>query len=153
MGPDGRIIRLTESTALKRKERLMDILKIVDKKRGFSSYLVPNTFVAYFAVRKMQIVGSCLVQPLEKANKYMCVDGVDCCTEEQFEAKCGISRIWVSPLHRRFHIATKLIQAVQLNTIYGEEMPLDKIAFSAPTEMGKSFAQKITQTDNFLVYQ
>ncbi|XP_075160236.1 N-acetyltransferase eco-like [Haematobia irritans] len=135
MGPDGRIIRLTESTALKRKERLMDILKIVDKKRGFSSYIVPKTFVAYFAVRKMQIVGSCLVQPLEKANKYMCVDGVDCCTEEQFEAKCGISRIWVSPLHRRFHIATKLIQAVQLNTIYGEEIPLDKIAFSAPTEM------------------
>ncbi|XP_075167665.1 N-acetyltransferase eco-like [Haematobia irritans] len=126
-GPDGRIIRLTESTALKRKERLMDVLKIVDKKRGFSSYIVPKTFVAYFAVRKMQIVGSCLVQPLEKANKYMCVDGV--------EAKCCISRIWVSPLHRRFHIATKLIQAVQLNTIYGEEIPLDKIAFSAPTEM------------------
>ncbi|XP_013115922.2 N-acetyltransferase eco [Stomoxys calcitrans] len=152
-GPDGRIIRLTESSALKRKERLMDILKIVDKELGFSSYIIPKTFVAYFAVRKMQIVGLCLVQPLEKANKYMNINGVDCCTEEQFEAKCGISRIWVSPLHRRFHIATKLIQAVQLNTIYGEEIPLDKIAFSAPTEMGKAFAQKITQTENFLVYQ
>ncbi|XP_073837550.1 establishment of cohesion [Musca autumnalis] len=152
-GPDGRIIRLTETSPLKRKERLMDILKIVDKELGFSSYIVPKTFMAYFAVRKMQIVGLCLVQPLDKANKYLNVNGVDCCTEEEFEAKCGISRIWVSPLHRRFHIATKLIQAVQLNTIYGEEIPLDKIAFSAPTEMGKAFAQKITNMENFLVYQ
>ncbi|XP_005180634.2 N-acetyltransferase eco [Musca domestica] len=152
-GPDGRIIRLTETSPLKRKERLMDILKIVDKELGFSSYIIPKTFMAYFAVRKMQIVGLCLVQPLDKANKYMNVNGVDCCTEEEFEAKCGISRIWVSPLHRRFHIATKLIQAVQLNTIYGEEIPLDKIAFSAPTEMGKAFAQKITKMENFLVYQ
>lgn len=86
-GPDGRIIRLTESSPPKRRERLMDILKIVDKELGFSSYIVPKTFVAYFAVRKMQIVGLCLVQPLDKANKYMCVNGVDCCTEEQFEAK------------------------------------------------------------------
>ncbi|KAI8117306.1 N-acetyltransferase eco [Lucilia cuprina] len=152
-GPDGRILRLTESSPPKRRERLMDILKIVDKELGFSSYIVPKTFVAYFAVRKMQIVGLCLVQPLDKANKYLCVNGVDCCTEEQFEAKCGISRIWVSPLHRRFHIGAKLIQAVQLNTIFGEEVQLDKIAFSAPTEMGKAFAQKITQTENFLVYQ
>lgn len=86
-GPDGRIIRLTESSALKRKERLMDILKIVDKELGFSSYIIPKTFVAYFAVRKMQIVGLCLVQPLEKASKYININGVDCCTEEQFEAK------------------------------------------------------------------
>ncbi|KAM7357876.1 establishment of cohesion [Cochliomyia hominivorax] len=152
-GPDGRIIRLSESSPPKRRERLLDILKIVDKELGFSSYIVPKTFVAYFAVRKMQIVGLCLVQPLDKANKYMCVNGVDCCTEDKFEAKCGISRIWVSPLHRRFRIGAKLIQAVQLNTIFGEEVPLDKIAFSAPTEMGKAFAQKITKTENFLVYQ
>ncbi|XP_061402446.1 N-acetyltransferase eco [Musca vetustissima] len=152
-GPDGRIIRLTETSPLKRRERLMDILKIVDKELGFASYIIPKTFMAYFAVRKMQIVGLCLVQPLDKANKYININGVDCCTEEEFEAKCGISRIWVSPLHRRFHIASKLIQAVQLNTIYGEEIPLDKIAFSAPTEMGKAFAQKITKMENFLVYQ
>lgn len=67
--------------------------------------------------------------------------------------RCGISRIWVSPLHRGFRIGAKLVQAVQLNTIFGEEVPLDKIAFSAPTEMGKAFAQKITKTENFLVYQ
>ena len=86
-GADGRIIRLTESSNMKRRERLMDTLKIIDKELGFSSYIIPKTFVAYFAVRKMQIVGLCLVQPLDKANKYICVNGVDCCTEEQYEAK------------------------------------------------------------------
>lgn len=86
-GADGRIIRLTESSNTKRRERLMDTLKIIDKELGFSSYIIPKTFVAYFAVRKMQIVGLCLVQPLDKANKYICVNGIDCCTEEQYEAK------------------------------------------------------------------
>lgn len=70
-----------------------------------------------------------------------------------FFFRCGISRIWISPLHRRFRIASKLIYAVQSNTIFGEEIPLDKIAFSAPTESGKLFAQKVTKMENFLVYQ
>lgn len=86
-GADGRIIRLSESSHPKRKERLMEILKVVDKELGFSSYIIPKTFVAYFAVRKYQIVGLCLVQPLTKAYKYMCINGVDCCTEEEYEAK------------------------------------------------------------------
>lgn len=152
-GADGRILRITESSHNRRHERLADVLKIVDKELGFASYVIPSTFIAYLAVRKYQIVGLCLVVPLEKANKYIKVDGIDCCTEEEYPAKCGISRIWVSPLHRRLHIATKLINAVQQNTIFGEEIPLDLIAFSAPTEAGRKLAQKVTQTDNFLVYQ
>ncbi|XP_004519113.1 N-acetyltransferase eco [Ceratitis capitata] len=152
-GADGRILRITESSHNRRHERLADILKIVDKELGFSSYVIPPTFVAYLAVRKYQIVGLCLVVPLEKAKKYIRVDGVDCCTLEEYPAKCGISRIWVSPLHRRLHIATKLINAVQQNTIFGEEITLDMIAFSAPTENGRMFAQKVTNLENFLVYE
>lgn len=86
-GADGRVLRLTEASPPKRRERLLEILKMIDKELGFSSYIVPKTFVAYLAVRKMQIVGLCLVQPLNRANKYVCVNGVDCCTESQFEAK------------------------------------------------------------------
>ncbi|XP_067613806.1 N-acetyltransferase eco [Eurosta solidaginis] len=153
-GADGRILRITEASHARRHERLSDIFTIVDKELGFSSsYVIPQTFVAYLAVRKYQIVGLCLVVPLEKANKYITVDGVDCCTEEEFPAKCGISRIWVAPLHRRLHIASKLIHAVQQNTIFGEEIPVNKIAFSAPTENGIKFAQKVTQLEDFLVYQ
>ncbi|XP_037933401.1 N-acetyltransferase eco-like [Teleopsis dalmanni] len=152
-GNDGRIIRLTNNSHTKRKERLTEILKIVDKELGFSSYIFPGIFVCYCAVRKSQIVGLCLVEPLSFANKYMSVKGIDCCTEEKYESKCGISRLWISPLHRRMRIASKLIQAVQLNTLPSEQIPIDKIAFSAPTEAGKMFAQKITKTEHFLVYQ
>ncbi|XP_055905239.1 N-acetyltransferase eco [Eupeodes corollae] len=152
-GFDGRILRLNENSHVKRLERLRDVLKLVDKELGFYSYIMPTVFVAYFAVRHNQIAGVCLVEPLTKANRYVCVNGVDCCTEEFFDAKCGISRIWVSPLHRRFRIATKLIRAVQQHTIFGEEIPLEKIAFSAPTDDGKRFARSVTKIDNFLVYQ
>lgn len=152
-GADGRILRLNENSHLKRLERLRDVLKLVDKELGFYSYIMPSVFVAYLAIRQNQIAGVCLVEPLDKAHRYVKENGVDCCTVEPYEAKCGISRIWVSPLHRRFHIATKLIRAVQLHTIFGEEIPLDKIAFSAPTEDGKNFAMKVTNMNNFLVYQ
>uniref|UniRef100_A0A1A9WS80 N-acetyltransferase domain-containing protein n=1 Tax=Glossina brevipalpis TaxID=37001 RepID=A0A1A9WS80_9MUSC len=149
---DGRILRLTEMSPPKRKERLMDVLKMVDKELGFSA-CIPKIFIAYLAIRKMQIVGLCLVQPLTKANKYIEENNIDYCTEEEFEVKCGISRIWVSPLHRRLHIASKLLRAVQINTIFGETISMDKIAFSAPTVMGKLFIQKVTKMENFLVYQ
>lgn len=152
-GGDGRIIRLNENSYVKRQERVKDILKLVDKELGFYSYIMPTVFVAYLAIRQNQIAGLCLVEPLTRAHKFVSINGVDCCTEESFDAKCGISRIWVSPLHRRFHIATKLIRAVQLHTIFGEEIPLEKIAFSAPTEDGKKFAMKVTKMNNFLVYQ
>lgn len=149
---DGRIIRISNNSHIKRIERLKEILNIVDKELGFSSYTIPRLFVAYLAVRKCQIVGLCLVQPLEKAHKYLYVNNLDCCTDEEFEAKCGISRIWVSPLQRRLRIGSKLIRAVQLHTILGEEIHFDKLAFSAPTEDGKQFARRVTKMEQFLVY-
>ncbi|XP_055855687.1 N-acetyltransferase eco [Episyrphus balteatus] len=152
-GSDGRILRLNENSHVKRQERLKDVLKLVDKELGFYSYIMPSVYVAYLAIRHNQIAAICLVEPLTEAHRYVSINGVDCCTDEAFPAKCGISRIWVSPLHRRFRIASKLIRAVQLHTIFGEEIPLDKIAFSAPTEDGKKFALNVTKLNNFLVYQ
>lgn len=42
--PDGKIIKITENSPYKRRERLMDVLKIVDKELGFSSYIVPKSY-------------------------------------------------------------------------------------------------------------
>lgn len=152
-GLGGRIITITDLSNIKRKERLMNVIDVVDKELGFTSYIFPTKFTAYLAIRKNQIAGLCLVQPLQKANKYICQNGVDCCTEEFYDAKCGISRIWVSSLHRRIGIASRLIRAIQLHFIPGIEINLNEIAFSAPTESGKAFARKITNRDDFLVYQ
>ncbi|XP_030373412.1 N-acetyltransferase eco [Scaptodrosophila lebanonensis] len=149
---DGRIIRLTEQAPAVRLERLNELIKLVDKELGYASYIVPKTFVAFFAVRKQQIVGMCLVQPLTQAHRFMQIDGIDYCSEEAYEASCGISRIWVSPLQRRRRIATKLLRAVQLHTILGREIPMNRIAFSSPTDDGRIFARQVTQCDNFLTY-
>lgn len=151
-GADGRIIRINEQAPAARLQRLTELVRVVDKELGFSSYIMPKTFVAYFAVRKQQIVGLCLVQPLKEANRFIQVDGIDYFSEETFEASCGISRIWVSPLHRRRKIATHLLQAAQFHTILGSEISRDRIAFSTPTDDGRALARYFTQNNNFLAY-
>ncbi|XP_055371886.1 N-acetyltransferase eco isoform X2 [Condylostylus longicornis] len=44
---DGRIIRVTSSEHQKKRERLMELLKIVDKELGFASYILPDTYVQF----------------------------------------------------------------------------------------------------------
>ncbi|KRF97757.1 uncharacterized protein Dwil_GK26976 [Drosophila willistoni] len=149
---DGRIIRLNERAPVARLQRLRDLLKVVDKELGYASFIVPKIFVAFFAVQKQQIVGLCLVQPLSEAHRFIQIDGIDYCSEEVFEASCGISRIWVSPLQRRQGIARKLMRAVQCHTILGQEIPVNRIAFGSPTDDGRALARYITQNDNFLTF-
>ncbi|KAH8239728.1 hypothetical protein KR032_007335 [Drosophila birchii] len=151
-GSDGRIVRLNERAPAARLERLKDLIGVVDKELGYSSYIVPKVFVAFIAVRKQQIVGFCLVQPLTRAHRFIQVDGTDYFSEETYQASCGISRIWVSPLHRRGGIASKLIRAVQCHTILGQEIPMESIAFSTPTDDGRALARQLTGLDNFLTY-
>ncbi|EDW17975.1 N-acetyltransferase eco [Drosophila mojavensis] len=150
--PDGRIIRLNERAPHARLQRLTELIKVIDKELGYSSYIVPKTFVAFFAVRKQQIVGLCLVHPLTQAHRFIQVDGTDYFSEETFEASCGVSRIWVSSLQRRKGIATKLLRAVQYHTVLGVEIHRDRIAFSTPTDDGRALIRQFTQTDNFLTY-
>ncbi|XP_022208216.2 N-acetyltransferase eco [Drosophila obscura] len=149
---DGRIIRINERAPAVRLERLKDIVRVVDKELGYSSYIVPKEFYAFFAIRKQQIVGFCLVQPLSQAHRFIQVDGTDYFSEETYEASCGVSRIWVSPLQRRQGIASKLMRTVQGHTILGQKISMDRIAFSTPTDDGRALARHITNTDNFLTY-
>ncbi|XP_017128641.1 N-acetyltransferase eco [Drosophila elegans] len=149
---DGRIIRINERAPPARLERLRDLIGVVDKELGYSSYIVPKIFVAFLAVRKQQIVGFCLVQPLSQAHRFIQVDGVDYFSEESYPASCGISRIWVSPLQRRSGIASKLLRVVQCHTLLGQEIAKECIAFSTPTDNGRALARQFTGLDNFLTY-
>lgn len=56
------------------------------------------------------------------------------------------------PLHRRGGIASKLMRAVQCHTILGQEIAMESIAFSTPTDDGRALARKLTGLDNFLTY-
>ncbi|KAH8363198.1 hypothetical protein KR084_006790 [Drosophila pseudotakahashii] len=149
---DGRIIRINERAPAARLERLRDLIGVVDKELGYSSYIVPKIFVAFMAVRKQQIVGFCLVQPLSQAHRFIQVDGTDYFSEESYPASCGVSRIWVSPLQRRSGIAKKLLRVVQCHTVLGQEIAKEWIAFSTPTDDGRALARHFTGLDNFLTY-
>ncbi|XP_033160264.1 N-acetyltransferase eco [Drosophila mauritiana] len=149
---DGRIIRINERAPAARLDRLRDLIGVVDKELGYSSYIVPKIFVAFIAVRKQQIVGFCLVQPLSQAHRFIQVDGTDYFSEESYPASCGVSRIWVSPLQRRSGIASKLLRVVQCHTVLGQEIARECIAFSTPTDDGRALARQFTGLDNFLTY-
>jgi len=68
-------------------------------------------------------------------------------------ALCGVSRIWVLKQARRQQIASRLIDHVRRHFIYGVEIGKNELAFSDPTPDGRKFAEKYSETPNFLVFR
>jgi len=68
------------------------------------------------------------------------------------EAQCGIHRIWVHEQQRRQGIATRLMDAVRSNFLYGTLIRKDQCAFTQPTSSGKQFFASYCGTETFLVY-
>jgi len=67
-------------------------------------------------------------------------------------AKIGISRLWVHRNFRSQNIATKLVDVVRANFVFGEVVKKELVAFSQPSPEGKKFATKYFGTLEFLVY-
>lgn len=75
-----------------------------------------------------------------------------CCSTTAEPAICGISRIWVVSTMRRQSIASRMLDCLRNNFIYGSNLSKDEIAFSDPTPDGKLFATHYFGTSQFLVY-
>nr|XP_056710528.1 N-acetyltransferase ESCO1 [Euleptes europaea] len=75
-----------------------------------------------------------------------------CCSTSPEPAICGISRIWVFSLMRRRKIASRMLECLRSNFIYGSYLSKEEIAFSDPTPDGKLFATQYCGTSQFLVY-
>ncbi|XP_074843444.1 N-acetyltransferase ESCO1 [Carettochelys insculpta] len=75
-----------------------------------------------------------------------------CCSTSPEPAICGISRIWVFSMMRRKRIASRMIECLRGNFIYGSYLKKEEIAFSDPTPDGKLFATQYCGTGQFLVY-
>ncbi|GJJ74222.1 N-acetyltransferase [Entomortierella parvispora] len=74
------------------------------------------------------------------------------CSTVPEPAICGINRIWVSKLHRRQKIASRLLEAVRDRFVYACKLEKTDLAFSQPTSDGKALAQRYLGVDRFLVY-
>uniref|UniRef100_A0A336KG68 CSON006352 protein n=1 Tax=Culicoides sonorensis TaxID=179676 RepID=A0A336KG68_CULSO len=152
-GVTGRVISISNLDSKIKVNRAHEILKLADMELGFAQIPLHHSAIIYLACNSKEIMGVCVAQPLSEANKIISDYGIDFCSSETYPVKCGISRIWVNAKHRRKGVATKLFEAVKCNFLYGYRMSTEEIAFSAPTEMGKTFAEKVTRRNDFLVYQ
>lgn len=152
-GVSGRIIYVSNRDPKAKVLRAQEILNLADMELGFARIPLHPNAIIYLACNGKEVMGVCVAQPLSFANKLISEFGIDFCSSENYPVKCGISRIWVNAKHRRKGVATRLYDAVKSNFLYGYRMTNDEIAFSAPTEMGKTFAENVTGKKDFFVYQ
>ena len=61
-------------------------------------------------------------------------------SREKHAAVVGVSRIWTSKAFRRKGIANNLLDCVVNQFIYGMEIKRNEVAFSQPTDLGRSLA-------------
>ncbi|KAM3961463.1 establishment of cohesion [Aphomia sociella] len=110
-----------------------------------------HTYTAYLYIEKKQISGCLIVEPKTKAHKMIPGDP-DCCSEEEYPVKCGVSRVWTHPACRRRGVAARLLDCARARTLVGAALERSEIAFSAPTPAGARLAAAYCGTPNFYVY-
>ncbi|XP_055596332.1 N-acetyltransferase eco-like [Uranotaenia lowii] len=153
----GRILAVTMAETRQKLQKIQEILSVVDRELGYvePTQLVMGS-VVYLAVARSIVLGICVIQPLQQANRLLTIEGIegsiDCCTMETYPTKCGVSRIWVSPNYRGHGIARTLLTVMKSHYIFGYPLSYDEIAFSAPTEAGKRLAESVTGRKDFLIY-
>ncbi|KAF8395463.1 hypothetical protein HHK36_019409 [Tetracentron sinense] len=81
------------------------------------------------------------------------LNGAIFCENEPVLALCGIRAIWVTPLNRRKHIASQLLDAARKSFCMGFVLEPSQLAFSQPTSTGKALASSYSGTESFLVYK
>uniref|UniRef100_A0A1B6DY63 N-acetyltransferase domain-containing protein n=2 Tax=Clastoptera arizonana TaxID=38151 RepID=A0A1B6DY63_9HEMI len=150
-----RIIMVSHTDSKSWLNKTENVLKVVDKDLGFAiSQPLPSIkFKAFFYISEKTIVGCLFAIPLTEANKmHISNSEVDLCSKEKYPVKCGISRIWTHSLNRRQGIATKLVDALRRNFMYGMILHKDELAFSVPSMDGKQFAFKYMGKQDYYVY-
>nr|CCC46386.1 conserved hypothetical protein [Trypanosoma vivax Y486] len=73
-------------------------------------------------------------------------------TQRVRSALCGVQLVWVAEQHRRRGVATTLIDLARRSVSYGRDIPLEGVAFSEPTALGRLFACKYTGRPDFLIF-
>lgn len=101
-------------------------------------------------------VGCVVAERVSVAHRVIPKEGPDDsamrCSKEDVKAVAGVSRVWVHPESRRHGVATRLIDTVRDNFLYGYKIPLTELAFSQPTDDGYKLFSTYTGTEKFLVY-
>lgn len=136
--------------------------------KGTVEYMVSDRFKTYVYIRGQKCVGACLAERIQEAfavvdqddasgpGSQSVADSPSSCVSianTPNAAMLGISRIWVSSLHRKHGIARRLLDSARSNFFYGMTVDKTKVAFSQPTESGGQLARKwFNRRAGWLVY-
>ncbi|XP_015231167.1 PREDICTED: microtubule-associated protein futsch-like [Cyprinodon variegatus] len=168
--PDGKIILVLPDDPKYALKKVEEIREMVDNDLGFQQVETkyPSKTKTFLFISIDKKVAGCLIaehiqegyRVIEEAppegsegEKVMFErQRAWCCSTTPEPAICGISRIWVVGMMRRRAIATRMIECLRNNFIYGSYLSKDEIAFSDPTPDGKLFATHYFGTSQFLVY-
>ncbi|XP_036377793.1 N-acetyltransferase ESCO1 [Megalops cyprinoides] len=168
--PDGKIILVLPDDPKYALKKVEEIREMVDNDLGFqqAETKCPSQTKTFLFISSDKKVAGCLIaehiqegfRVIEEATP----EGSEgekvmferqrawCCSTTPEPALCGISRIWVFSMMRRRGIASRMIECLRNNFIYGSHLSKEEIAFSDPTPDGKLFATHYCGTSQFLVY-
>ncbi|XP_030625768.1 N-acetyltransferase ESCO1 [Chanos chanos] len=168
--PDGKIILVLPDDPKYALKKVEEIREMVDNDLGFQQVetKVPSQTKTFLFISNDKKVAGCLIaehiqegyrvieEPVPEVSEGEKVmferQRAWCCSTTPEPALCGISRIWVFSMMRRRGIASRMIECLRNNFIYGSYLSKDEIAFSDPTPDGKLFATHYCGTSQFLVY-
>ncbi|GIY74012.1 n-acetyltransferase ESCO1 [Caerostris extrusa] len=166
MFPEGRIIQVRETDKNFNLKKIQDILFIVNKDLGFPTAglpVRPNVMILLFVSIEKRVVGCLVAESIDSACRIVAGEKSDektvwklgswYASSEPHPAICGINRIWVSHDFRRHKVASRMVDCLRRNFIYGHIVDLKELAFTDPSPEGRDFAAFYTGTDYFLVYK
>uniref|UniRef100_A0A3Q1H673 Establishment of sister chromatid cohesion N-acetyltransferase 1 n=1 Tax=Anabas testudineus TaxID=64144 RepID=A0A3Q1H673_ANATE len=167
---DGKIILVLPDDPKYAIKKVEEIREMVDNDLGFQQVETkcPSQTKTFLFISSDKKVSGCLIaehiqegyrvieEPLPEGSEGEKVmferQRAWCCSTTPEPAICGISRVWVVNTMRRQGIATRMLECLRNNFIYGSYLSKDEIAFSDPTPDGKLFATHYFGTSQFLVY-
>ncbi|CAN9106853.1 unnamed protein product [Alternaria alternata] len=115
-----------------------------------------DRFKIYLYIRGNKCVGACLAERIWEAYRVLNSTSLEqedgdagvsqssciSISTDSDPVTLGISRIWTSNQHRKNGIATRLLDSVRSDFLYGLNVDKAKVAFSQPTESGGNLARK-----------
>ncbi|TWW70834.1 N-acetyltransferase ESCO1 [Takifugu flavidus] len=168
--PDGKIILVLPDDPKYSLKKVEEIREVVDSDLGFQQVETkcPSKTKTFLFISSDKKVAGCLIAEHIEEGYRVIEDPVPegsegeklmferqrawCCSITPEPAICGISRIWVVSMMRRQGIASRMLDCLRNNFVFGSYLSKDEIAFSDPTPDGKLFATKYFGTSQFLVY-
>ncbi|NXH13628.1 ESCO1 acetyltransferase, partial [Bucco capensis] len=169
--PDGKIIMVLPDDPKYALKKVEEIREMVDNDLGFQQaplMCYSRTKTLLFISNDKKVIGCLIAEHIQwgyrvieekvpevsSENEKVIFERQKawCCSTSPEPAICGISRIWVFSMMRRKRIASRMIESLRSNFIYGSYLSKEEIAFSDPTPDGKLFATQYCGTSQFLVY-